>query len=90
MDDNIQSDSAGLGPLPDSDWTPGATLRYSAEQVVAYAAAEVSRAVAAERERWRILISGPHEYNGECPDAYDLHRRDPECRACAALGEWMA
>jgi hypothetical protein len=47
-------------------------------------------AVAAERERWRMLISGPHEYNGDCPDGYNLHRRDPECRACAALGEWRA
>lgn len=45
--DGSRTSSEQLGPLPDSDWTPGATLQYSADQMRAYAAQER----AAERER---------------------------------------
>jgi acyl-CoA reductase-like NAD-dependent aldehyde dehydrogenase len=38
-----------LPPLPDTDYTPTATLCHSREQMIAYAAA----AVAAEREHWQ-------------------------------------
>jgi hypothetical protein len=46
--------------------------------------------VAAERERWRTLLVGPHLYEGDCPDGENWHSRDPDCPACAALGDWRA
>lgn len=55
-----------------------------------YGRAELDAAVAAERERWRILLSRQHVFNGSCPDAKNWHDRDPRCPACRALGEWQA
>ncbi len=51
--------SDGLGPMPDTDWTQGAALNYSAAQMRAYAA----QAVAAERERLLALVEELRDAN---------------------------
>jgi hypothetical protein len=88
-DGSALSEELGLAPERcDQCRTPNACSDGACLE--AYIGRRVQQEVAAERERFRVLICGPHIYNGDCPEAANWHRRDIECPACAELGEWRA
>lgn len=43
---------------------------------------------AAEREKFKLLVSDKHIYNGSCPDGTNWNSRDNDCPVCRELGEW--
>jgi hypothetical protein len=62
-----------------------------AEAVPVYGPEALDAAVAAERDKWRILTDeSSHIFNGGCPEHGKWNSRDPECPACVALGDWLA
>jgi hypothetical protein len=61
------------------------------EFVPLYDQAALDAAVAAERDKWRILTDeSAHIFNGGCPYHNKWNVRDPACPACVALGDWVA
>jgi len=81
--DDVVSDlppvsSAALVALPDADWTPGATLCYSAEQMISYGLQER----AAERERCVALcLDRSADYWHDYKDRASKFRNDARTEA---------